>query len=120
MADRSTPLRDVLGGKAAKALEKHLDILTVGQLLRHYPRRFSERGELTDLSRLVEGDEVTVQARIESVTGRRIPGRKLHILEVVITSGSSRASLSFFNQPVPRQAAAQFPGLSAQQRRPRR
>ena len=99
MADRSTPLRDVLGGKAAKALDKHLEIVTVGQLLRHYPRRFHERGELTDLSELAEGDEVTVQARIESVTGRRIPGRKLHILEVVISSGSSKASLSFFNQP---------------------
>ncbi|MDQ1692161.1 MAG: ATP-dependent helicase RecG, partial [Pseudonocardiales bacterium] len=91
-------LREVVGGKAAKALGSALELTTVGELLRHYPRRFSERGELTDLSRLVEGEEVTVQAEIESVTGRRIPGRKLHILEVVISSGASKASISFFNQ----------------------
>jgi ATP-dependent DNA helicase RecG len=97
MATKDTLLRDVLGGKAAKALET-LELSTVADLLRHYPRRFSERGELTDLSRLVEGEEVTVQAQIESVTGRRIRGRKLHILEVVISSGQSKASLSFFNQ----------------------
>ncbi|MGX7679477.1 ATP-dependent DNA helicase RecG [Jatrophihabitans sp. DSM 45814] len=98
MASRDTLLREVLGGKAAKSLEKSFELVTVGDLLRHYPRRFSERGELTDLSELVEGDEVTVQAEIESVTGRRIPGRKLHILEVVISSGKNRATISFFNQ----------------------
>jgi ATP-dependent DNA helicase RecG len=97
MASRDSDLQEVIGGKAAKAL-RSMDLQTVADLLSHYPRRLSERGELTDLARLVEGDEVTVQARIESVKGRRIPGRKLHILEVVITSGSARASLSFFNQ----------------------
>lgn len=99
MVVRNTLLRDALGGKAANALQRTLDLVTVGDLLRHYPRRFSERGELTDLSRLVEGEEVTVQARIASVRGKRIPGRKLHILEVEITSGPHKASLSFFNQP---------------------
>ena len=99
MATGSTLLRDVLGGKSSKAVDKALGLTTVGELIRHYPRRFSERGELTDLSQLVEGDEVTVQAEIAAATTRRIPGRKLNILEVVITSGRHRASLSFFNQP---------------------
>jgi len=93
----STPLKDLVG-KASKPLESALDLTTVADLLRHYPRRFSERGELTDLSQLVEGEEVTVQAEISGATSRRIPGRKLSILEVEIRSGSHRASLSFFNQ----------------------
>jgi ATP-dependent DNA helicase RecG len=99
MATLSTLLRDVLGGRSSGAIDKALGLTTVGELLRHYPRRFSERGELTDLSKLVEGEEVTVQAEIASASSRRIPGRKLNILEVVITSGRSKASLSFFNQP---------------------
>ncbi|MDQ1743559.1 MAG: ATP-dependent helicase RecG [Pseudonocardiales bacterium] len=99
MATRSTLLRDVLGGKSAKAVEKALGLSTVGELIRHYPRRFTERGELTDLSELVEGDEVTVLAEVESASTRRIPGRKLTILEVTIRSGRHRATLSFFNQP---------------------
>ena len=97
MALLSTPLKDLVG-KASKPLESALDLTTVADLLRHYPRRFSERGELTDLSQLVEGEEVTVQAEISGATSRRIPGRKLSILEVEIRSGSHRASLSFFNQ----------------------
>ena len=97
MALLSTPLKDLVG-KASKPLESALDLTTVADLLRHYPRRFSERGELTDLSQLVEGEEVTVQAEISGATSRRNPGRKLSILEVEIRSGSHRASLSFFNQ----------------------
>ncbi|HEY0166977.1 MAG TPA: ATP-dependent DNA helicase RecG [Jatrophihabitans sp.] len=99
MVTRDTLLRDVLGGKSSKAVEKALGLSTVGQLLRHYPRRFNERGELTDLSQLVEGEEVTVLAEVESTSTRRIPGRKLNILEVSIRSGRHRATLSFFNQP---------------------
>jgi len=99
MATRTTLLRDVLGGKSSKAVEKALGYSTVGQLIRHYPRRFNERGDLTDLSQLVEGEEVTVLAEVESTSTRRIPGRKLSILEVSIRSGRHRATLSFFNQP---------------------
>ncbi len=99
MVTRDTLLRDVLGGKSSKAVEKALGLTTVGQLIRHYPRRFNERGELTDLSKLVEGEEVTVLAEVESTSTRRIPGRKLNILEVSIRSGRHRATLSFFNQP---------------------
>ena len=47
----STRLVDVVGGKTAAALERSLELGTVGELLRHYPRRYAERGELTDLAR---------------------------------------------------------------------
>jgi ATP-dependent DNA helicase RecG len=99
MADRSTKLAEVLGGKTAKRIEQALELTTVGEFLRHYPRRMNKRGEKTDLSALIEGDNVTVEAEIASCTLRRIPGRKLTILEVVIRSGPHKASLSFFNQP---------------------
>ena len=50
-------------GKAAAPLEKSFGIVTVGDLLRHYPRRLVERGELTDLAALQEDEEVTVWPR---------------------------------------------------------
>jgi len=98
VATTNTPLRDVLGGKASTSLGKAFGLQTVGELLRHYPRRYTERGELTDLAQLVEGEEVTVQAEVRSVKARRIPGRKLNLLEVTIVSGTGQATLSFFNQ----------------------
>src|ERR1700709_1083138 len=95
MAIRTTKLVDVLGDRSAKQIEKALKLSTVGEFLRHYPRRVNERGELTDLSELVEGDEVSVLARIEVANTRRIPGRKLTITEVTIASGRHKAPLSF-------------------------
>ena len=99
MATLDTPLVDVLGEKTAKAIVAGLDLSTVGALLRHYPRRFAERGELTDLARLVEGEQVTVFAEVSAVKARQLRReKKLHILEVEIASGRSKATLTFFNQ----------------------
>jgi ATP-dependent DNA helicase RecG len=70
---------------------------TVEDLLRHYPRRYVVRGEFSDISSLIEGDEVTVLAEIAAVKTRRANGR--NILEVNVTDGSAVMSLTFFNQP---------------------
>ena len=97
MAALGAPVRTLVGDKTAKQLDK-LGVVTVEDLLRHYPRRYYERGELTDLSRLTPGDLVTVQATVHSVNGRRIRP-KLHKTDVVITDGRSRVTVTFFNQP---------------------
>ncbi|MEI8081991.1 MAG: DEAD/DEAH box helicase, partial [Actinomycetes bacterium] len=93
----STLLRDCVGGKTASAFEKSFGMVTVLDLLMHVPRRYSKRGELTDLSNLRTGDQVTVLARVKSVTGRRTANRK-HMLEVIVSDGRSNLSLTFFNQ----------------------
>ena len=47
MTTSDTKLDRVLGAKTGRALESALGLSTVGDLLRHYPRRYAERGELT-------------------------------------------------------------------------
>ncbi len=91
-------LAPIVGGETAKAFEA-MDVLTVGDLLRHYPRRYIERGELTDLADLREGEHVTVMARIESVTTKPLRQRKGSMLEVMITDGRRRLRVTFFSQP---------------------
>ena len=105
MPTMRSPLVDAVGGKTAKALEKGLGLTTCGDLLRHYPRRYVERGVLTPLGALIEGDYVTVQAEIVSVRTRMIQNRQhparrggQSLTEVVVTDGSGRLRLSFFNQ----------------------
>ena len=39
-----TPLTRVLGPKTAKVMAEQLSLLTVRDLLRHYPRRYARRG----------------------------------------------------------------------------
>lgn len=92
------PIIKVVGDRTAKVLTAQLGIETLGDLLRHYPRRYLARGELTDIQSLVEGEEVTILAEIESTKVRKIPGRKGGILEVVVTDGRAKLSLTFFNQ----------------------
>jgi len=95
------PLTRVLGPKTGKALEEIFGLCTVGDLLRHYPRRFYTRGELTDLSSLREGDHVTVLARIVSVMEHPLPalpgkGRRSR-LEVIVTDDRAKLILTFFS-----------------------
>jgi ATP-dependent DNA helicase RecG len=98
VAGLDTPLTDVVGGRTAGALEKALGLDTVGDLLRHYPRRYAERGELTDLRDLTPGEDVTVVAEVASVNVRPMRARKGRILEVVVTDGRGKLTLTFFNQ----------------------
>ena len=60
------PLAELVGGRTTKPLEKAFEIRTVGDLLRHYPRRMAERGELTDLASLRVDEDVTVMAEVLS------------------------------------------------------
>lgn len=91
------PLNRALGPKTTKALEAAFGMQTVGDLLRHYPRRYYTRGELTDLSSLREGDHVTVLARVDRVSTHPMPNRGGTVRgEVVITDDRAKLVLTFF------------------------
>jgi ATP-dependent DNA helicase RecG len=98
MANLETKLVNVLGDRTSKVLDKVFGYRTILDLIHHYPRRYLVRGELSDIAELNEGDEVTVLAEIFSSTNRRLQGRKGSILEVIVTDGSAKMSLTFFNQ----------------------
>jgi ATP-dependent DNA helicase RecG len=98
MASLQDPLGPVVGAKAAKRLAAALEVTTVGELLRHYPRRYENRGELTDLASLRDGENVTVQAEIASVSVRKMRNRPGTVLEAVVTDGRGRLALTFFGR----------------------
>ena len=93
-----TPLTGALGDKTAKALGKQFGIKTVTDLLLHFPRRYSKRGELTDFSLLPIGEVVTVVGEVQSTNQRSMKGRKGSIFEVVLGDGNKQLTLAFFNQ----------------------
>ena len=97
MAKLSDSVAKVVGGKTAEVLEKSFGMRTVEDLLRYYPRRYVVRGELSNISELIDGEETTVLAAIDSVNHRNIKSK--HLLEVIITDGTSKMSCTFFNQP---------------------
>lgn len=95
-------LRPLIGGKTAATLEKAFGWTTIDDALRHYPRRYLKRGELTDLADLQVGDDVTVMAEVATVNSRLVghkKGRKpLWMTEVVLTDGRAKVMVTFFNQ----------------------
>lgn len=97
--DLETKLVNVIGDRTAKAITAELGLLTVGDLLHHYPRRYVKRGELTNIAELREGEEATVLAKVHSVKKRKAQNRKSVIVEVIIEDNLGvKMSLTFFNQ----------------------
>jgi ATP-dependent DNA helicase RecG len=92
------PLKQAVGDKTAKSLDATLSLATVGDLLYHFPRRYAERGDPTDLAALEVGDDVTVMAQVRSVNQRRMRQRRGTILEVTVGDGHRTLALTFFNQ----------------------
>ena len=103
------PLVQPLGKKAGETLGKAFGLRTAGDLLRHYPRRYYTRGELTPLDALREGDHATVLAMVELVSRFGPPlGQKYGTkprkwgadrLEVIVTDGPGKLQLVFFGSP---------------------
>lgn len=98
MAHLENKVSAVVGDRTAKVLEATFGIKSIGDLMRHYPRRYMVRGELSDISALNEGDETTILAQVYSASTRPMRGRKGSMLEVVVTDGTDKLSLTFFNQ----------------------
>ncbi|MBP2370143.1 ATP-dependent DNA helicase RecG [Pseudonocardia parietis] len=81
--DTDSRLAGPIGKKAADVLAP-LGLETVGDLLRHYPRRYVDRGRLTDIAGLVPGEHATVVAQVEKATLRDMRRRNGQMLQVVI------------------------------------
>jgi ATP-dependent DNA helicase RecG len=88
----------VIDSKTAALLAREFDLHTVGDLLRHYPRRYADQGQLTPIANLAEGDDVTVVAEIRSCSSRRMQYKDGTIQNVVIFDGTRTLNLTFFNQ----------------------
>ena len=98
MVDLQSPLTKLVGDKTAKVLDSKLGLRTGDDLLRHYPRRYAKRGELTDLAGLRVGDEVTVMARVSATAVHRMRNRAGSRLEVSVTDGTGTLRLTFFSK----------------------
>jgi ATP-dependent DNA helicase RecG len=97
MASLNAPLTDILGAKTAKAFEA-LEVTTVGDLLRHFPRRYATRGDLTPLKDLVVGEEATVVAKVAASDARPMRQRRGFICTATLTDGSGELKLTFFGK----------------------
>jgi ATP-dependent DNA helicase RecG len=91
-----------VAGKGAAKIEKAFGYRTVGELLRHYPRRYVDKGSLSDLGQLTLDEHITVIARVRSA--KQIPyqdrrrGGWAYRLEVVVSTEQDDLTLTFFDK----------------------
>ena len=94
LATRRTGMRDK--GEEAHVVLAGIGIRTVGDLLRHYPRRYIDRSGVQPIRDLRLGAPATVLGTVKRVRPahtRRSP------VTVTVTDGTGELDLAFFNQP---------------------
>ncbi len=93
-------LKYAVGGRTAGMLHRAWSLETVGDLLSHYPRRYSRRGELTALADLHDGDLVTIVAEVRRAASKEMRARHGSLQEVILADDSgAQLEATFFNQP---------------------
>ena len=86
-------------GTKAKPMEATLELRTAGDLLRHYPRRYAKRGELTGFNELQVGEFATVFAEVTKCSGRKLRP-KLFKTDVTVRDDAGRTmTMAIFNRP---------------------
>jgi ATP-dependent DNA helicase RecG len=109
VAKLSDRLDFVIGKKAADPLEEHFGIRTVNDLLRHYPRKYSdEMTTAADGEDLEEGEHVTFVDRIAKVEVRltnRSPRREYMV--VTIGDRKPKVTATFFNVKIIKRTLAE-------------
>lgn len=96
-----TPLETIIGAATARKVETAFGYATVGEMLSHFPRRYMEIGELSKISELPVGEDVTIVAEVRTVNQRRMHSRSGFLLEVVVSDAlgpeQSQLRMTFFN-----------------------
>lgn len=89
-------LSDVLPAKEARALTSAFGYKTCQELLEHYPRTWSKRGSLVDLSSSEAGEIVTCVGRLISTNERYTTSGKT-MFTATVSDGSHHLDIVFFN-----------------------
>ena len=91
-----------VAGKQAPKIEKAFGYRTVGDLLHHYPRRWVDKGSLSDLGAIEPDEHVTVIARVVRASQHpyadRRRGGMAYRLEVVVATEDAQLMLTFFDK----------------------
>ncbi|MCK5416181.1 ATP-dependent DNA helicase RecG [Candidatus Parcubacteria bacterium] len=97
----TTKIEDInrVGVTTAKRL-KLLNIKTIQDLLYHFPFRYEDYSQITDIKDVQIGTSVNIIGQIELIQKKRSPHKKMYIVEaLILDSNDNKIKAIWFNQP---------------------
>ncbi|MDP3899887.1 MAG: ATP-dependent DNA helicase RecG [bacterium] len=100
MLNLDTPVEQINKvGKATAGKLKKLGILTVQDLLSHYPSRYDDFSQSEKIANLRPGMNINVQGTLEFIQNKRSPRQRMNITEALINDETGQLKIVWFNQP---------------------
>ncbi|OHA17382.1 MAG: hypothetical protein A3G52_03735 [Candidatus Taylorbacteria bacterium RIFCSPLOWO2_12_FULL_43_20] len=87
-----------VGESQRKALKK-LGLFTLEDLIRHFPSRYGDTSEITNISSLESGKDATVFGKISHLKTSKAFVKKIPMAEAVVQDDSGKIKVIWFNQP---------------------
>ena len=85
-------------GPAKVPLLNSLNIYTLGDLLTYFPREYEDRSKTKNIADLIDGEEVTIVARVVSEVNINRIRKNMVIIKTVVEDDTGRCTLTWFNQ----------------------
>ncbi|GAA4284902.1 ATP-dependent DNA helicase RecG [Brevibacterium daeguense] len=94
------PLSRLVSRKSDVTDLERLELYSVEDALRYFPRTYLNPGELTPLDQLQPDTTAVISATVVSVTKRQVgPNRRQALVDVLVSDGLTDVHAPFFNQP---------------------
>src|SRR3989339_474343 len=94
-----TELRYVKGvGPAFAARLEKLGLKTVRDLLWHFPSRYEDFSNISNIAELIPGEAATIQGVIQDIKILRSFRRKMFIIQATVTDATGSIRATWFNQ----------------------
>jgi ATP-dependent DNA helicase RecG len=87
-----------IGPRHAQTLSR-LGLVSLGDMLYYFPRRYDDYTKLKQINRLKYGEDVTVIATIQSINHRDVRNKRMTLTEVFLSDGTGTLRANWFNQP---------------------
>ncbi len=85
-------------GPTKAALLNTLNIYTLNDLLTYFPREYEDRSKTKNIADVIDGEEVTIQARVVSEVNITRIRKNMVIIKTVIEDDTGRCTVTWFNQ----------------------
>lgn len=85
-------------GPAKVSLLNNLNIFTLEDLLTYFPRDYEDRSKTKSIADLINGEEVTIEAKVVSEVNINRIRKNMTVLKTIVEDNTGRCIITWFNQ----------------------